>query len=60
MAETSYETTYLGDAVYARIENGMIRLHTSDGIRETNVIFLEAEVYDNLVAWVNALKRIEE
>lgn len=51
------EKTYLGDAVYASIENGTIRLVTTDGIAERDVIYLEPEVYARLVAWVESLKK---
>ena len=43
------DRSYLGDGVYADIERGMIKLTTEDGIRATNTIFLEIEVYDALV-----------
>lgn len=44
--------TYLGDAVYAEIEHGMIKLTTEDGRSSTNTIFLEMEVYEALQAYV--------
>jgi hypothetical protein len=47
--------TYLGDAVYAEWTNGMIKLTTSDGIHETNTIWLEPEVWGNLKRYVEAL-----
>jgi hypothetical protein len=40
---------YLGDGVYVAIERGMLKLYTSDGISETNVIFLEPSVMDALM-----------
>lgn len=46
---------YLGDAVYAKIESGMIKLWTSDGNRETNAIYLESEVYYNLIQWLYSM-----
>lgn len=49
---------YLGDAVYAEIECGMVRLTTEDGSRTTNEIFLEAEVFDALVRYVDRLRGI--
>lgn len=47
------EKRYLGDAVYAVVENGMIRLTTEDGPgpEPTNTIYLEVEVYQALVAF---------
>jgi len=44
--------TYLGDGVYAAIENGMIKLTTENGISPTNTIYLEPQVYDSLTKWV--------
>lgn len=35
---------YLGDGVYADVENGMLKLTTENGISITNTIFLEPEV----------------
>ena len=46
---------YLGDAVYARIDDyGAVWLTTEDGIKSTNVICLEVEV---LTALKDYLKR---
>lgn len=45
--------TYLGDGVYAEIENGMIKLTTErDGRIET--IYLEWSVYESLAAYFKA------
>lgn len=35
---------YLGDGVYAAVENGMVKLTTENGIATTNTIWLEIEV----------------
>jgi len=43
---------YLGDSVYADIENGMIKLTTEDCVDESNTIYLEPEVYNALVQYV--------
>lgn len=44
---------YLGDGVYVEInENGQIVLTTEDGIRATNTIYLEPEVYGRLVEYL--------
>jgi len=43
------EKTYLGDAVYASVENGMICLRTGDG--NNQVIYLEPEVMHSLVRY---------
>lgn len=43
---------YLGDAVYAEFDGYGIKLTTEDGLRATNAIYLEPEVYENLIRWV--------
>jgi hypothetical protein len=50
--------SYLGDSVYAEVENGMIKLTTENGLPTdpSNTIYLELEVYDNLVRFVEELK----
>lgn len=52
---------YLGDSVYASIENGMLKLCTRNGMPgdPSNVIYLEERVYKSLVAWVDILENIE-
>ena len=42
---------YLGDGVYVDVEGAMIVLTTEDGIKATNTIYLEPEVYDALTQW---------
>lgn len=44
--------SYLGDGVYVEVESGMLKLTTENGIRATNTIFLEAEVYKALTDYV--------
>jgi hypothetical protein len=46
---------YLGDGVYAEIENGMIKVTTSNGISDTNTIFLEAPVARKLMFYIQAI-----
>jgi len=48
--------TYLGDAVYADFDGHMITLTTEDGIRATNTIHLEPEVWYALTLYVERLK----
>jgi hypothetical protein len=48
---------YLGDGVYADLEHGRVTLTTEDGIQTTNTIFLEADVYAALCAYVVAERR---
>lgn len=43
---------YLGDSVYVEVENGMLKLTTENGIKATNTIYLEPEVYYSLVRYV--------
>ena len=40
---------YLGDGVYACVEDGMIKLTTSDGV---NTIYLELRVFHSLTEYV--------
>jgi hypothetical protein len=48
-----HRKTYLGDGVYAVMdEYGAVVLTTENGIRATNTIVLEPEVYDALVTYV--------
>jgi hypothetical protein len=47
--------TYLGDGVYAELEQGMIKLTTEDGINTTNTIYLDDGVYNTLTRWVGNL-----
>jgi len=46
---------YLGDSVYAQYYGEYIILTTENGYGPTNTIYLEPDVYDNLVAYVEAL-----
>ncbi len=46
------EKRYLGDAVYAVIEYGVVVLTTEDGISSTNRIVLEPEVWFALKRFV--------
>lgn len=53
--------TYLGDSVYAEDVGGpMIKLTTENGMpAPSNVIFLEPEVWAELVRWVTEVKPYE-
>lgn len=48
--------TYLGDGVYADFDGFGIVLTTEDGIRETNRIVLEPEVYTALTQYIEHLQ----
>ncbi len=41
--------SYLGDAVYVTLEEGMIKLMTADGIKITNCVFLDLDVWKSLL-----------
>lgn len=42
---------YLGDAVYADFQYDQIVLTTEDGIRDTNTIYLEPQVFEALIRY---------
>lgn len=46
---------YLGDGVYVQVQDGMLRLTTSDGIATTQEIWLEPEVFIRLQEYWNSL-----
>lgn len=48
--------TYLGDGVYAEFDGWVVQLTTEDGIRTTNTIFLEPEVFLALKQFVEQIK----
>jgi hypothetical protein len=50
--EAQRTKTYIGDSVYACIEDGMIKLTTENGFGATNTIFLELDTWANLQDWV--------
>jgi len=39
---------YLGDSVYAALQDGLLMLTTENGLGPTNTIYLEPEVIQNL------------
>lgn len=45
---------YLGDGVYADLEDGMLVLMTENGVETTNRIYLEGEVYAALEEFVRS------
>lgn len=51
------EKVYLGDGVYAQNDGFGIVLTTEDGIRVTNEIYLEPQVYQKLLDYMaNCIK----
>lgn len=55
MAESRKD--YLGDGVYADVESGMLKLTTEDGISVTNTIYLEADVWQRLLLYVERQRK---
>jgi hypothetical protein len=55
------DKVYLGDGVYVEFTAYGLTLTTEDGVRTTNIVFLEPEVYDALTRAVNQrlLQKIE-
>jgi Holliday junction resolvase len=47
---------YLGDGVYAEYDGRMIKLTTEDGISTTNTIYLESEVVQSLMSFLEELR----
>lgn len=47
---------YLGDGVYIEFDGHGLVLTTEDGIRTTNTIVLEVEVYQALLRYVASLE----
>lgn len=48
---------YLGDGVYAQFDGFAVVLTTEDGVRVTNTVVLEPEVYSALVEFVERLEK---
>jgi len=48
---------YLGDGVYASVEEGMIRLRAPKNLAREEIIYLEREVYKELVRFVDRVAR---
>lgn len=53
----SARKTYLGDGVFADLENGMVKLTTEDGYGATNTIYLEDEVLRSFEQYIVYLRR---
>jgi hypothetical protein len=58
MTETPRGTrkAYLGDGVYAAFDGYALVLTTEDGLRTTNTVVIEPEVYDSLRQYVEQLQ----
>jgi hypothetical protein len=53
------EETYLGDGLYVSLEAGMIKLR-APRFGGDHVVYLEPEVFSNLLTWYNHLTKGEE
>lgn len=51
------EKTYLGDGLYAEFDGYMIRLSASNGIFDTNAVYLEPKV---LIRFLDYIEKIGE
>lgn len=64
MVQPLIEKRYLGDGVYATVENGMIRLATEAPAGHPNIIYLEPEVMQALQQYyedaLEAVRRASE
>lgn len=62
MAHHKVEKRYLGDGVYIDYSpmSGMLVLTTENGYEVTNTIFLESEVYEELLRYVKDLNSNEK
>jgi hypothetical protein len=49
---------YIGDAVYVDWDGHALLLTTEDGIRATNVIYLEPEVLDALGDYIRRMREV--
>lgn len=49
------EATYLGDGLYAKYDGWQIELYVSNGVSETNRVYLEPSVLQAFQAWVKRL-----
>jgi len=58
--ETLPEKTYLGDGVYAYWDGISLVLTTENGIKTTNRIILDPQVYESLVEFVERLCHHED
>ena len=56
MGRRRMKERYLGDGVYVRVEHGMLRLHTTDGICELDIIYLELPGMEALIKFYEELK----
>ena len=53
---TTISKRYLGDGVYAEVDDEFILLTTNNGLETTNKIYLEKETLTNLFNYVNEIE----
>lgn len=46
--------TYLADGVYVELAYGSVRLFTSNGVVETNKIFMDQETLSAFLSWIKS------
>lgn len=51
------EPTFLGDGIYVEFDGVHIKLTTSDGIIDTNTIYLDNSVMISFETWVKEFKK---
>ena len=51
---------YLGDGLYADFDGYQILLAANNGIRDTNIVYLEPEVLKKFFAYVGVIERIKK
>ena len=50
------EKVYLGDGAYAEYDGFQMRIYTSNGVEETNEVFLGADELEALIEFIKAVK----
>ena len=46
---------YLGDSVYVELDDGDVKLTTNNGYGDTNTIYLEESVINQLLKWLKEI-----
>ena len=54
---SDFEKVYLGDGAYIEFDGYAFKLSTSNGIYDTNVIYLEPEVMTKFIDYVDLIKK---
>ncbi len=47
---------YLGDGLYAEFDGYQVALFAHDGIRATNTVYLEPQVLESFLRWIEGLR----